>query len=131
MENTILVGIMPGHREPSLHKNSFLAPLVRGLLNLWIGHSIDIVNKQGNSISLTVRVALIYVVCDIPALSKIARLLSHYTLKGCSRCLKEFPTEVFGQNPNYSRFDRVSWPKRSNESHRALARDYLTKTNRP
>ena len=35
--NVILVGIIPGPKEPKKHINSFLAPLVKELLSLWKG----------------------------------------------------------------------------------------------
>ena len=36
-ENSIVVGIIPGPREPKLHMNSYLEPLVSDLLKLWKG----------------------------------------------------------------------------------------------
>ena len=41
----ILVGISPGPREPSLHMNSYLEPVVRELLQLWKG--IEMVTPDG------------------------------------------------------------------------------------
>lgn len=35
-ENVLVIGVIPGHREPSLHMNTFLSPLVSDLLDLWI-----------------------------------------------------------------------------------------------
>ena len=36
-ENVILVGVIPGPSEPSLHINTFLTPLVTELKQLWKG----------------------------------------------------------------------------------------------
>lgn len=38
--------------------------------------------------------------CDLPAGRKIGGFLGHGALKGCSRCLKSFPTENFGEKNN-------------------------------
>ena len=40
-ENIILVGVIPGPKEPSLHINSFLKPLVTELINLWKGRFFE------------------------------------------------------------------------------------------
>ena len=36
-ENMILIGVIPGPHEPSLHINSFIEPLLQELLKLWKG----------------------------------------------------------------------------------------------
>ena len=38
--------------------------------------------------------------------------------KGCSHCLKSFPTEKFGEKRDYSGFDRSIWPVRSLDDHK-------------
>ena len=44
-EKVILVGIIPGPKEPALHMNSFLQPLVDELKELWEGVIVSIPNK--------------------------------------------------------------------------------------
>ena len=44
--------------------------------------------------------------------------LGHAASKGCSRCLKSFPTDGFGQKTDFSGFDRDMWPQRTVEEHR-------------
>lgn len=44
--------------------------------------------------------------------------MGHAASKGCSRCLKTFPTRNFGQKTDYSGFDRSAWPERTVEDHR-------------
>lgn len=39
-ENVILLGVIPGPKEPSLHINTFLKPLVDELKDLWTGISL-------------------------------------------------------------------------------------------
>ena len=46
--------------------------------------------------------------------------MGHAALKGCSRCLKSFPTESLGQKPDYSGFNRSGWPKRTTEDHKRI-----------
>ena len=44
-ENVILVGVIPGPREPHLHMNSFLTPLVEELNCLWRGIPMELSNN--------------------------------------------------------------------------------------
>lgn len=44
-ENVILVGLIPGPKEPPLTINSYITPLVSELLELWEG--IDIQFRDG------------------------------------------------------------------------------------
>ena len=111
-ENMILIGIIPGPHEPSLHINSFLEPLVQDLLKLWKG--IEMPTTEGIH---TIRAALLCNSSDIPATRKVGGFVGHAALKGCSRCLKSFPTQNFGEKADYSGFDRSVWPPRTKEDH--------------
>ena len=130
LENTVLVGIVPGPKEPPLHMNSFLGPLIADLLALMNGVRMSAIDSNDVCSQITVRAALISVVCDIPALKRLAGFVGIAANKGCSKCLKPFPTASFGESPDYSGFDRENWPKRSNTEHRLLVPEYLSKTNR-
>ena len=115
-DNVVLLGVIPGPKEPDLTINSFLEPLVDELLQLWNG-----VVMKAHSSSVLVRSALICVACDIPAACKVCGFVSHNSLLACSRCLKVFPTESFGDKADYSGFDRDTWPPRSLAIHRTYA----------
>ena len=39
-------------------------------------------------------------------------------LQACTKCLKEFATTSFGDQPNYSGFEINKWTKRTNSNHR-------------
>ena len=52
----------------------------------------------------TVRAALLCTACDIPAARKLCGFVGHGANKGCSRCLKSFPTAEFKTKPDYSGF---------------------------
>ena len=116
-ENIILVGIIPGPKEPQLHINTFLRPLVVDLMLLWQGLPMEL----SNGMQVFVRAALICVGCDIPAARKVCGFVGHRALKGCSKCLHSFPTAAFGEKGDYSNFNRSSWESRSNYLHRDVA----------
>src|SRR6266498_3639154 len=83
-ENLLIISILPGPNEVSLHKiNHYLAPMVDELESLWNG----ILNRtyeyrEGRQI----RAALILISCDIPAARKICGHIS--ALAACHRCEK-------------------------------------------
>ena len=112
-ENIILIGIIPGPNEPSLTINSYLTPLVKELKSAWV-NGIEMKNDKG--ISVTVRVALGSVNCDIRASRKVVGFLAHRAVLGCNKCLKQFTTTA--SQTDYSGFERQSWPMRNNEQHR-------------
>ena len=70
---------------------------------------------------ILIRAALVCVSCDTPATRKTGGFVGHASLKGCFKCLKSFPTLHFQDKPNYSGFDRSSWPTRTNKNHREAA----------
>ena len=119
-ENILLVGVIPGPTEPSLHINTFLKPLVEELKSLWIGRTLK--NAEGNIVF--VRAALLCCGCDIPAARKLCGFVGHRATKGCSKCLASFPTQSFGEKADYSNFNRDEWELRTNEAHRILASKY-------
>ena len=112
-ENIILIGVIPGPKEPSLTINSYLTPLITELKAAWV-NGIEI--KNDKDVSVTVRVALGSVSCDIPASRKVLGFLTHRAALGCNKCLKQFTTT--SSQTNYSGFDRRSWTMRNNEQHR-------------
>lgn len=116
-ENVILAGVIPGPKEPELHLNSFLQPLVSDLMQLWDG----ICMKSSNNVSIMVRAALLCVGCEMPAARKVCCFLGHRATMGCSKCLHAFPTERFVEKADYSNFKRTEWRKRTNDHHRSEA----------
>ena len=97
--------------------NGYLSPLIDELKQLWQG----VIMQSASDTLVVVRAALICTACDIPASRKVSGFLGHNALRGCSRCLKPFPTTLFGEKPDYTGFDRALWEPRSNESHRLHA----------
>ena len=59
----LLVGVIPGPKEPKLNINSFLKPLVDELLKLWKGVPLQTIHGT----QVLVRAALLCAACDIPA----------------------------------------------------------------
>ena len=74
-ENMILVGVLPGPKEPQISANSFLKPLVKDVLDLWKG---VILRTKGTLVF--VRAALLCVGCDIPAARKACGFVGHGAL---------------------------------------------------
>ena len=112
-ENMILVGIIPGPNEPKLTLNSYLEPLVLDMIKLWKG--IDIVTVEGKEI---LHAAILCNSSDIPACRKVGGFVGHSAIKACSRCLKSFPTEKFGDKADYSGYNRDTWAVRTVTEHR-------------
>jgi hypothetical protein len=85
-ENLLILGLLPGPNEVSLHKiNHYLAPIVDELELLWGGVTLNKTyeSQEGKNI----RTALILVSCDIPAARKICGHVS--ALVACHRCEKK------------------------------------------
>lgn len=132
-ENVILVGLIPGPKEPKLTANAYLTPLIIELKDFWEGVMIPV--KISNTVHIRTRLALSCVACDIPASRKVCGFLGISARLGCNKCLKEFPSEKHGngQKTNYSGFDHNSWQLRSNSSHRdectmLYSRSFTTKS---
>jgi hypothetical protein len=115
IESIILVGIIPGPKEPKLTLNSYLTPLVTELKNVFT-QGFKVVNSNGQT--LTIRVALGCVNCDIPASRRVCGFLAHSANLGCNKCYKKFYPVPNAERANYSGFDRENWELRTNEKHR-------------
>ena len=116
-DNILLVGVIPGPNEPKRTMNSYLEPLVKELNELWKG--VIMQSALGNPV--LVRAALICTACDIPASRKISGFVGHNARLACSRCLKAFPTAMFGEKSDYTGTDRSTWTPRTMESHHKQA----------
>ena len=119
-ENMILAGIIPGPHEPNSESiNAYLSPLVIDLKEFYNGVNLPCISASGKYYrDVTVRLALIGVFCDLPAVRKVCGFLAFNAFHGCSRCLKEFPTTSFSEKPDYSGYDTSLWPKRDITIHR-------------
>ena len=76
-ENVILVGIIPGPKEPQLNVNSFLKPLVNELLSFWKGVQL----YEADELQLY-RLILLCISSDLPATRKCCGFLSYNAEKG-------------------------------------------------
>ena len=114
-ENVILLGIIPGPSEPKRDLNDYLQPFIAELQEFFTGVSMDVCGKTEKQV---VRCLLIGVPCDMPVSRKVCGFFGHAALLACTRCLKIFPGSIRDGTKNYSSFDRVSWPHRSNSNHR-------------
>ena len=113
-ENIILIGLIPGPKEPDHDINTFLNPLVKELNVLWSGKTMQVAGY--NQI---VRCALLCVACDLPAGRKTCGFLGHTARFGCSKCWRSFPGTV--GNMDYSGFNRDEWISRNGADHRRIS----------
>ena len=126
-ENIMIVGIIPGPKEPKKTINSYLTPLVLELKQAW-SHGFNVL--AAHNVLLHIKLALTCVTCDIPASRKVCGFLGHNAILGCNKCLKRFSVD-FGQPTNYSGYDRDNWVLRSKEQHCAAVEELkkeVTKT---
>ena len=128
MENIILVGIIPGPKEPKLTLNSYLAPLVLELENAYHGWSIPVKHDQFKTVS--VRACIGCVTCDVPATRKVCGFLGHTARLGCSKCLKVFPVSAFGEKPNFAGYNTDNWIPRSAEDTEPGVWSYLKRAQK-
>ena len=85
-ENLLILGILPGPNEVSLHKiNHYLAPIVDELESLWDGVTLNRTYECHNG--KKIHAALILISCDISAARKICGHVS--ALVSCHRCEKK------------------------------------------
>ena len=120
----IVVGILPGPKEPKLTMNSFLKPLIDKLQEFWTGVVISCSKHPFKS--LLIRAAVICCASDIPATRKLCGFVGHSAELGCSKCLKRFPTiTVDGKKRrDYSGFNTEAWPSRDLKVHRQKSDEY-------
>ncbi len=102
-EYIYLAGVIPGPKEPSLTAlNHFLRPLVDELLQFW--HAGVFVRPTAKRpAGRPVRIAVIPLVCDLPALRKVAGFHGHSAVNFCSFC--PLPLQQILNT------DRSTWPK--------------------
>ena len=122
VENILLVGLIPGPREPPLVINSYLYPLVEELKGFQRGVKMQLSSPAANTHTVFVKVALGPVICDIPASRKTCGFTGHSAILGCCKCLKQFETD--GDKLDYSGFDTENWQPRSVGDHRIHANEH-------
>ena len=115
MENIIIVGVIPGPKEPKLTMNSFIGPLVQELNSAYNGWKIPTNHPVLKHV--TVRLCVGCVSSDIPATRKLCGFLGHAARLGCNKCLTSFPTARFGEKPDFSGFNRDEWDLRTKNGH--------------
>ena len=99
-QNVLLVGMIPGPSEPH-NINTYLSPLIKKL-------------KEFKTTGKVIGDQLVYCILscvsnDISAARKVCGFASHSARLACSKCLKVFPTEKFGDKPDFSGFDVANW----------------------
>lgn len=101
-ENIYLVAIIPGPQEPNvLQLNHLLRPLVDELERFW-EHGVAFARTADRPLGCVVRVALIPLVCDLPAIRKTAGFGHYSSTHFCNFC------RLLHENMN--NVDRTTWP---------------------
>ena len=77
-ENIIIVGIIPGPKEPKLNVNSYLEPLVNDLLTFWNPGELLVENGR----EVLYRFALCCISSDFPATRKCCGFVSYNATHG-------------------------------------------------
>ena len=88
LTNVILCGIILGPKEPKKTIASYLSHLVAELKEFWNG--IEIPMPHSIIKRAIVKVALVGVSCDIPAVRKVCGFPGHSATLGCSKCMLKF-----------------------------------------
>ena len=96
-ENMLILSILPGPKEVSLHRiNHYLSPIITELESLWEGVTLNHTYECSNG--KDIRAALIIASCDIPAARKLCGHIS--ALASCHRCEKKANNRNFGGMSN-------------------------------
>src|SRR3954454_4681164 len=129
-ENMLILGLLPGPVEVSLHKiNHYLAPIVNELESLWRGITLNRTFECQNG--KEIRAALILVSCDIPVARKLCGHVS--ALESWYRCEKKANYEnhqhnfagmdnmdewFFARNSSQHRENALKWRKCNSDASR-------------
>ena len=111
--NVVIVGVIPGPKEPKHDVNSYLGPLVTELLELYSGVWFD----TSYSKQFIRGVLLVFHPICLPQGRQL--VLLNIEINGCSRCLKSFITNSENKT-DYSGYNRDSWVGRTNDLHRTM-----------
>lgn len=125
-ENVIVIGIIPGPKEPEKTLNSYLMPLVYELQEAW---EYGITVSSHNNVLVNIKLALACVTCDIPATRKVCGFLGHNAVYGCNKCLKEFNV-TFGEKTDFLGFNREDWILHSLQQHTSGIKEILKQTTK-
>ncbi|OJT11998.1 hypothetical protein TRAPUB_11455, partial [Trametes pubescens] len=114
-ENVYLAAVIPGPKEPSLHQlNHLLRPLVDELEIFWT-RGLYLQRTALRFVGMLLRVAIIPLVCDLPALRKTAGFAGHSSKHFCSFCRL--------RKQHMSDLNRP-WATRTAEEHRRKADEW-------
>lgn len=126
-ENFILVGLIPGPKEPSLSIDSYLQPFIDELKSIY---SEGLVVSTPQRTHVTIRIAVSCICCDIPATRKVSGFLSHNAKLGCNKCYKEFGISESYTSAGTSEYDRASWKLRTAEEHHLHCKEILSQVTK-
>ena len=129
-QNMILVGVIPGPKEPPLTAiNNYLAPMVNDLKMLLEGVLMKMVMQDGSIQHNNVKACLYSVSSDLPATKKLAASMSFNSGYGCHLCKTFFPgLDGPGNKRNYCNWDCDEWVPRTPEETRESSKAWKDAT---
>lgn len=124
-ENVILVGLIPGPKEPNhTHLMHYITPLVDELIELYEGVRFKTKNHPGG---VLFHGALLNLACDIPASRKVGGFTGSRSTHACNKCDKVF--EFRNSLPNFSGMTARHYTQRSRESNLEAALKWKNATS--
>lgn len=112
MENILIVGVLPGPKEPKKHMNTYPKPLIDELLELWNGTYLT-----APGIFIPIHCALLCVSCDLPAPQKLCGFTTFSSLQGCSKCMKKITCVCI--------FARIFWFLKTTPKRELVSPSYI------
>lgn len=126
--NLVLVGIIPGPKEPSTSDmNHYLDPLVDELLLLMNGVTMNAMMPDGQIQAQKVKAALSMVCCDLPAAKKTSGFVSFHAICGCHRCKSRFNILANEGRRDWSGWNSDDWILRTKEENKSEAEAWKIK----
>ena len=117
VENIFLVGIIPGPHEPSQQEiNYLLRPLVDDLVLFW-EDSIYLSRTSLHRNGRRVRIALIPLICDLPASRTMSGFAHFSSTNFCSECHQTLD--------DINNLEHWNWEPRNRNDHLAHAAEWL------
>ena len=90
-ENILIIGLIPGPKEPQHDINPFLRPLVSELLRFFDGIEMNVTDEGA---MCTIKCVLLCITCNIPAGRKVCGFMGHSAKLGCSKFCRMFQVHL-------------------------------------
>ncbi|OAD74081.1 hypothetical protein PHYBLDRAFT_111853, partial [Phycomyces blakesleeanus NRRL 1555(-)] len=121
-KNVILVGLMPGPKEPKTDEiNNYLEPMVDELIQLYCGVRIPTFESPAGEV---ICAALMMVACNIPAARKTSGFTAHNNTCACFKCNRHFTCLDSTNKVDFRGFKESEWCRHNCEENRLHAEEW-------